>query len=62
MINKIISKIHFLVRILLSKNYFYEYAKSQNNNEENKFLKKYQKKLNIKILLKLGFIIRSLIV
>ncbi len=55
MINKIISKIHFLVRILLSKNYFYEYAKSQNNNEENKFLKKISKKIKYKNFVEIGF-------
>ena len=55
MINKIISKIHFLVRILFKKNYFYEYAKSQNNNEENKFLKKISKNIKYKNFIEIGF-------
>lgn len=55
MINKIISKINFLIRITFSKTYFYRYARSQNNNEENRFLKKISKNIKYKNFTEIGF-------
>ncbi len=55
MINKIISKIIFFIRIAFYKNYFYKYARSQNNNQENRYLKKLSKNIKHKNFIEIGF-------
>ncbi len=55
MIFKIVFKIIFLIRIIFSNNFFFKFAKSQNNNEENLFLKKVSKKIKNKYFVEIGF-------
>ena len=55
MIAKFFLKIYFLIKVILNNNYFYEIAKSQNNNQENIFLKKISNKIKNKSFIEIGF-------
>ena len=55
MIKKISKKILFLFKFFFHPNYYFEIAKSQNNNEENIFLKSVAKHVKTKNFVEIGF-------
>ena len=55
MFKKIYNKFFFIIKIFFNKNFFFKFAKSQNKNQENNFLKKISKNIKNKNFIEIGF-------
>ena len=55
MFKKIYNKFFFIIKIFFDKNFFFKFAKSQNKNQENNFLKKISKNIKNKNFIEIGF-------
>jgi len=55
MLIKIFNKFFFIIKIFFNKKFYFKFAKSQNRNKENNFLKKISKNIKNKNFIEIGF-------
>ena len=55
MLKKIFSKFFFILKVFFNNEFFFKFAKSQNKNKENNYLKKISKSIKNKNFIEIGF-------